>query len=152
MHHLTMASGHGRWSRKSEVHQRAIAWIQPVLRAGLGVLPGSDWYLRSLPAGTPGGAAFELHHGAPRELGGRWMSSCYLAWTDKAAQKMWAAARANRSLVSPGLKRPAATPWLATATMPEALFPLDHELMFQLGDLERCVGWTILDAVAQETP
>ena len=150
MYHLTLATGDCRWSSRSEVRDEAIAGIQPVVRAGVGPLGDTGWFIRMIAAETPGGAAFECHHGAPRELGGRWMASCYVAWRETAATKMWAAAMQHRPLVKPGLKRPP-LPWLAAAIMPEALFMLDPELMFQLGDLERCIGWAILDSVTQES-
>lgn len=149
MNHLTLVTGDCRWSSKSELPDGVIAGIQPAVRAGMGPLGNTGWFIRMVATKTPGGVAFECHHGGPRELGGRWIASCYVAWRESAATEMWAAAMQHKPLVKPGLQRPA-LPWLAAAIMPEALFTLDPELLFQLGDLERCVGWAILDAAAQE--
>jgi hypothetical protein len=95
----------------------------------------------------PGGAAFECHYGAPRRRGGLWMVSCYMAWTDAAADEMWTAAMRHGRLVKKGIRRPK-LPWLAAAIMPDALRALRPDLMLEVGDLERCVGWTVLDDIA----
>src|SRR3546814_3242331 len=105
---------------RPEVNPRTSARIQPLVRAGAGPLGDSGWSLQMIMGEAPGGAAFECHYGAPPRQGGLWIASCYMAWTQAAADEMWAAAMQNRPLVKKAIKRPA-LPWLAVAIMPDAL-------------------------------
>jgi hypothetical protein len=143
IHHLTLTTGHTRFSPRSEVAQWAIDFIKPVVIVGGGELGDTGWRIRMVRGTQPGGAAFECHHGST------WFVSCYMAWTKAGSVEMWNAAK-SFPLVVPHIRRPPSLPWLAAGIMPEAIDTTRIDLMMEVGDLERVVAWTVLDLYRDE--
>ncbi|WP_340115607.1 hypothetical protein [Pelagibius sp. 7325] len=147
MHHLVLATGDCWWSPKAKIPRGVVRRFRPVVRAGGGRLDDTEWFVRMLPDTLPGTAAFECHYGGPQWQGGQWVGSCYMAWTQSASKKMWEVVLKHEPLVKPGLQCPA-SPWLAGALTPKGRVTLSPEHMFQLCDLERCVGWAVREEAA----
>jgi len=57
---------------------------------------------------------------------------------------MWAAASASGIDAGARLHRPSMIPWLAVALTHQALLA-PHDAMMELGDLERCVAWALME-------
>lgn len=144
MHHLILATGDCWWSPKKKIPKGVVARFRPVVRARKGRLDDTEWFVRMLPDTLPGAAAFECHYGGPVWEGGRWVATCYMAWTSSASKVQWAVALRHSLVARPGIRCPA-SPWLASDITPEGMLVLSPDLVFQLCDLERCVGWAVLD-------
>lgn len=91
---------------------------------------------------VPGSGCFELHHS------GIWLFSCYMAWTPAADAPMWDVVR---QVSATKLAKPKSLPWLAIHAMPQFISAPPHAIM-EAGDLERCLAWTVIEALAGTAP
>lgn len=137
--HVTLNTGHSRVSPRSEVSDDVIAALRPVVRAGGGMLPGPPGY-RLVLTREGRNAAYTIHRvddgGAVAPL-----VTCIVSQTPGVWGAVWPrvtkGVRTRRPLVEPAL------PWLAVDIHPTVA--LDNASMEWLGDLERCVAWTIIE-------
>lgn len=139
--HLTLFTGHLRNSPRKEVHRDTINILKPYVMGAGGQIGDTGWTVKMVQGIAPGSCGFTLHHS------GLWLFSCYMAWTTSADKPMWDIVR---QVSSTALPKPELVPWLAVHAMPD--FPL---MMFkcpyaitEAGDLERCIAWTVIEAMA----
>jgi len=137
LNHLTIATGHVRKSPRTEVEPNVIAMIRSAISDGSGALWNTGWavFRRDAP---DGGYSFDL------SSRGNEVARCWIATTQYAADIMWKEAetfpRPSKMPVRPAL------PWLAVGLLPDGLGALSRNpgLIVELGDLERCVAWSVL--------
>lgn len=135
--HITITTGASRLSARREVNADTIAFIRTALAEKDGRLDDSGWVVTIIP--TPeGGHVYDLiYHGAL-------LARCWLCVSDDVSDAMWGAASAQGILPGTRLHRPVTTPWLAVTLLPAAI-AVEPGILLQLGDLERCVAWALLD-------
>ncbi|WP_130821732.1 hypothetical protein [Rhizobium ruizarguesonis] len=143
--HLTLFTGHLRNSPRHEVPKNAIDKLMPYVMSAGGEIENTGWTVRMVQGVGPGSCCFELHHS------GLWLFSCYMAWTNATSAPMW---EVVKEITKTSLPRPKYTPWLAIHAMPDMpliMFKAPHAIM-EAGDLERCIAWTVIDAMADGKP
>lgn len=138
LYHYTVQTGHLTLQKQSEVDQKALDLLAPlILRPGTHALPGTTVKL-SIPAGNMGQASgvgsFRLvaADGAPVAL-------AVLAWrSGTEASALW------QKLGGEHLpKYPRGYPWLAIVLM-QGVALLSRADILMLGDIERCAAWSII--------
>lgn len=139
LYHLTLTTGHGRRSPRSEVADDALASVREVVRAGSGTLAEIDIAILEQAAG---GAAFALGHE------GQSVVYCVLCWDDREHVARWAQAvehfsRSKIPLAHAGFVEPP-IPWLTVELLPAAAIT-PPDVMGMLGDAERCVAWALIE-------
>ncbi|MCV3769085.1 hypothetical protein [Rhizobium sp. TRM95796] len=110
-----------------------------VMGAG-GEIENTGWTVKMVQGVAPGSCGFTLHHS------GLWLFSCYMAWTQAASAPMW---KIVKQITKTSIPRPKLTPWLAVHAMPDMpriLFKAPSAIM-EAGDLERCIAWTVIEAM-----
>lgn len=140
--HLSLFTGHFRNSPREEVHQEAIDILMPYVMDGGGKIANTSWTVKMVRGAAPGSCCFTLHHS------GFWLFSCYMAWTSAADEPMWDVVR---EVTKTKVARPKSVPWLAVHAMPMFLLAPPHAII-EAGDLERCVAWTVIEAMAEKSP
>ncbi|MBL0375376.1 hypothetical protein JJB09_25525 [Rhizobium sp. KVB221] len=143
--HLTLFTGHLRNSPRHEVDREAIDKLMPYVMSAGGEIENTGWTVRMIEGAAPGSHCFELHHS------GLWLLSCYMAWTRAASTPMWEVVKRISKTTVP---KPKTTPWLAVHAMPATpmiMFKALHAMM-EAGDLERCIAWTVIEAMAGGEP
>lgn len=136
MEHITLTTGHYRLSPRHEVGDDVVALLSPIVAKGAGEIADTGWSVKMVHGVGVGSCGFELHYR------GIWAVSCYMAWTASDDIPMWGVASERHGVQR--VKRPRSLPWLAAAIMPTSIIFLPTA-MLEVGDLERCVAWTILD-------
>lgn len=139
LHHYTVQTGHLTLQTRGEVDQKALDLLAPmILRPGTHTLPGTTIQL-DIPAGNMGQASgvasFRLltADGVP-------VAIAVVAWRESAeATECWSSLGGNNWLP----QQPAGYPWLAIVVMP-AIATLSRDDTLMLGDIERCVAWSII--------
>lgn len=130
--HLTLNTGHIRVSPRNEVSNDVIAALQPVVRAGGGLLPGPPGYRMTIDR-EGRNAVYTIYRiddgGATAPL-----VTCTLAQE---------ASMRTMTMSVQGMAMPVRYPWLAVEIHGSAL--ADPESIGWLGDLERCIAWTIIE-------
>jgi hypothetical protein len=156
--HITSNTGHVAVTSRSEVADSVIELLRPVVAADGGLIarPGEPplWHLDiwrafgQTGAPLPGMAAFQVAPG-PHDTpeGKRPYVMAVACWEEAASAEAWARARELAKLSPPDRlpDRAPAAPWLAVTIMP-GMFALPPELAGMLGDFERCVFWTLVEA------
>ena len=125
--HFTVTTGDLRMSLRSEVDERTMEMLKPILWAGLGMIAGVSILL-------------EQHHVDKH--------SEVWAFTlgfrhDVLAVRCWLSRTANAELWQFGVPEPPA-PWLAVALLDDAA-DLTPEQLSALEGTERCVAWALLE-------
>jgi hypothetical protein len=115
--------------------------LSPIIARGGGDIGDTGWNARMAGGVGAGSCGFELHYR------GIWAVSCYMAWTAADDGPMWRMASEIHGAGHIG--RPHSLPWLAAAIMPTTIIFLPTA-MLEVGDLERCIAWTVLNASTQE--
>jgi hypothetical protein len=139
LHHYTVQTGHLTLQTRGEVDQETLDFLAPlVLRPGTHELPGTTIRL-NIPQGNMGRpegvASFML-----LDATGKPVVICMLAWRDShAAGIIWGTCLPG----TPMPDEPAGFPWLAVMLRP-AFAALSRADMLMLGDIERCVAWSII--------
>lgn len=135
--HITITSGASRMSARSEVADDVVASIRADLADRGGAIRESGWLVRLLPC-PDGGHVYDLIYR------GTLIVRCWLCLDDALSGDMWASARA--AALDPGVRLhpPHGTPWLAAALAPSCL-SAPREAMLEVGDLERCVAWALIE-------
>jgi hypothetical protein len=68
-------------------------------------------------------------------------------------QRLWGEASAYPILPGVRLTKPTALPWFAVGLLPDGMALLgEPDLMFELGDFERCVAWALLEGLPRVSP
>ena len=132
---------------RSDVSREAIEVLQPLVENG-GPIPGCAPFRVSVDHGA-GSAVFTIW------LGIEPIVYCALAWTVEGAAEAWPAiaqlylnvSNSYPELAAPWkeVAKPASLPWLAVAVLPFILNQTRDDI-YWLGDFERCMAWTILEA------
>lgn len=143
--HLTLFTGHLRNSPRNEVPPEAIKMLMPYVMSAGGEIGSTGWTVKMVQGAAPGSCGFTLHHS------GLWLFSCYMAWTTTADAPMWEIAK---QVSNTSLPKPKSVPWLAIHAMPDMpLIMLRAPLaIMEAGDLERCIAWTVIEAMAGNSP
>lgn len=153
IYHYTVSTGHGRWSSRSEVADDVIARIGQALGQlaaqtpepqsdefvlPVAILPG-NWGIQFPLEAESGGLRFALGRGNTLIV------RCWLMTTPEQAAELW------REVVHFGEQEDALPlsecpelPCLAVVPLLDA--PVDRETWEAVGDFERCVAWTLLEA------
>jgi hypothetical protein len=139
--HLTLLTGDLRHSSRKEVRHETIEMLMPYVMSAGGAVGNTGWTVRMVQGAGPGSCGFTLHHS------GLWLFSCYMAWTTTADAAMW---NIVRQVSKTRLPKPTSVPWLAVHVMPSMMLASPHTLM-EAGDLERCIAWTVIAAMAEDT-
>lgn len=145
LQHLALNTGHSRSSPRSEVADFVIDILAPSVAIGAGILGDTGWKLQMVHGPADGSCCYNLTYGED------WISTCHLAWTAEGANALWPVAEelarhmGCRFVDGP----PDRLPWLAVVMMPQAMLASPITL-FEAGDLERCVGWTALELLANQ--
>lgn len=123
MWHVTIETGHARWSPRDEVAPEIIDMLAPKIAAGGGVDGGIPWTVNGIADGAVEiSIADAVRMVVSRELN----------------EALW------RELY-PQSPSPQAGPWCAVEIDREALASLPAEDVMILGDMERCLAWAWLD-------
>ena len=140
--HYTLLTGDGRLTDRSEVDDLVIDRLRPVVREAAEsddpvALPGG--FRLHLTVGF-GGAMYTLFAGETPAV------ICGLATTEDAVAGVWPALleRSREQQMPTPDRPPGMLPWLAILILP-TMANLPREIIGQLGDLERCIAWTILE-------
>ena len=123
----TVTTGELRVSPRSEVDERALEMLMPIVRAGFGIVGGLSIVL-------------ETHH---RDANGEtWVFTLGFK-ADAPAVRCWLSRGSSPDLWRFGVPEPPA-PWLAAASLDE-MANLTPEQVSMLRDSERCVAWALLE-------
>lgn len=140
--HLTLNTGHLRMSPRSEVFAGSIKLLDPIIIAAGGVVGGI--YLRVLKRGKTA-CAFSI--GTKSHV----MIFGFLCWDEAGADLAWKMSSSvyrGQHDQEPAAAQPEHVPWLAVQlpTNDNALLQRigTPEMWAEIGDLERCIAWTIL--------
>lgn len=139
LHHYTVQTGHLTSQQRSEVDQSSLDFLAPlILRPGTHALPGTSIQL-GIPAGnmgqTSGVGSFQLYTAS-----GEPVALAMLAWRASIeAGVIWGTCLPG----TPMPDKPAGYPWLAIMLRP-GILTLSREDTLMLGDIERCVAWSII--------
>ena len=153
MIHLTINTGHSRVSSRGEVFAEAIEALRPLVIAGQGVVPHLPPYKITITR-EPGCAVYTISHpeygplitGAlcyqreRRDYAWQVIERLYLDTTEVALK---AGIPASDSIMEMP-PCPASEPWLAVVIIGAAYLTADTFLQW-VGDLERCLAWTIME-------
>lgn len=138
LHHVTLTTGHVLVTPRSDMRDGIAEMIRPVLEAGSGDLGGIPVRVLRREADM---AALSI--GLPMAV---LMTVC---WGDPAAsQALWSDIGAKRRGAPSGDQAPA-VPWLAVSLDLLVLAMLPQDTQSMLGDLERCIAWTLIDGARQ---
>jgi len=133
------------------VSDHAIAALRLLVDAGGGPLPGfAPW--RVVIARGDGCATFDVRRGQDSAV------LCAVAWTAEGAAEAWSALEKVYLDISDALAPvapesvlqmpacPESLPWLSVIILPAGLMLTSREDLGWLGDFERCLAWTIIEA------
>ena len=133
--HLTMNTGDLVHSPRDQVLPATVAWLAPLVRAGKGEPAGIPFEVTRRGEGT---ALFVI--GRPAAV------ACGVCWAEDRAAAAWGAMLAVMGVqgvpAAPAGRPP--VPWLAVAFLP-AMAALPPETLVKLGDMERCLAWTLIE-------
>lgn len=136
LHHYTANTGHYSAQPRAEISAATLNYLAPfATRPGNHELHGGVKLV--IPKSTATGiGSFRLLNKRGDDL-----IVAMLAWqAGPASFFMWSAARKNAPLLP---DRPAGHPWLSVIMLP-ACAQADKQTMLILGDIERCVAWSII--------
>ncbi len=140
--HLTINTGHVAHTTRGDVRDDVIDSLRPLVEAGRARIPGPiEWWLHVTQRHT-GWAAYTI---TPTRGGERPYVSCVGCWHETASADAWGTItdRAN------GQTQP--IPWLAVTTAgPLTLARMGPAAVGMLGDLERCLFWTLAELAETE--
>jgi hypothetical protein len=140
LEHISLTTGSARRSPRSEVSDQVVEMVRKALANSQGRLPGG-WSIKIVPA--PQGYVYDLLHD------GRRVSACFLCPSPTESDAMWQDVSQIPALDGAIRHRPASTPWLAVALVPDVAIlanPLAFaDVLQQASDLERVVAWTLME-------
>lgn len=135
---FSRTTGHMAVTPRSDMRDGIAEMIRPVLEAGSGDLGGIPVRVLRIEADM---AALSI--GVPMAV---LMTVC---WGDPAAsQALWSHIGAEQRGAPSGARAPA-VPWLAVSRDLPVLAMLPQDTQSVLGDLERCIAWTLIDGARQ---
>jgi hypothetical protein len=140
LEHITIHSGASRMSARSEVRHDVVAMIREDLATKAGKICNTGWRVELLPI-PEGGHVFDLRHGGVRVV------RCWLCADQANSHILWEVASAG----APEIGAPCGVPWLAAALTAKSVAAMAQsrnkatDPLYQAGDLERCVAWTLLE-------
>jgi hypothetical protein len=155
--HITLNTGHRRAATRQGVLDAVVDQLLPLVDAGGGPLWVPGWHLDIMTAHgdgpdgppVPGTAFFQI---GPEAQSKTPYVMCMAAWREEVGAQAWRQAAELPALMTAALpagwsmpsRRPS-VPWVAVLVMPYAgLLPPDQIEM--LGDAERCIAWTLVEA------
>ena len=155
VNHLTLTTGHNRLSPRSEVRDETIKSLKPLVDVGRMEFPHLGIQVSVVQperADQRGTACFQIGPITSGISGPYVIGFC--CWKDEMSEIAWQATvqyyRAQRVMLGEGLlyrepqDDPPQAPWLAIIITPYML-GLDKDRTMMLGDLERCVFWTLAE-------
>jgi hypothetical protein len=125
--HYTVLTGDLRVSPRSEVDERTLEMLTPIVRAGLGIVAGLSIVLET--------------HRVDKDAE-VWVFTLGFK-PDAPAARCWLSRSRNADFWQFGIPEPPA-PWLAAALLDEAA-NLTPDQVSALGNSERCVAWALLE-------
>lgn len=136
LHHVTLNNGHLAITARGEITPEVIAWLAPMVQAGKGEPAGISF---GIDRRTDGSALVVI--GRPPAV------LCGVCWAQDRSAGAWSAMielmRSSGMMQAPDGPPPA--PWLAVLTLP-AMYQLPPETIAMLGDMERCLAWTLIES------
>lgn len=137
MTHLTVNTGHSRWSPRAEVSDRVLPLVAPLLEPGEHPVPNLPGWRVVVPSSPAGWLATVYHGDIPVVTVG-------VADTPEAAAVVWDALAGLYAALpvrgGPGAtERPDRLPWCAAVLVTPA------GGQDWIGDLERCLAWAWLE-------
>jgi hypothetical protein len=123
-------------SSRTEVDDGVVEFVRRSL-AGDGRI--RDWKIETRP--IPGGFDFDIRYR------GALVVRCWLCVDRSLSEALWEAATQFVPDERVVLARPKGAPWLAGSIAPSAVLVAmaDPSVLFEAGDLERCVAWALLE-------
>ena len=125
--HFTVTTGDLRMSPRSEVDDRSMEMLKPIVRAGFGAVAGLSIVLET----------HHLDHKAET-----WVFTLGFKPYEPAV-RCWLSRTSNPDFWHFGIPEPPA-PWLAVASLDNTA-NLSPEQISMLGDSGRCVAWALLE-------
>jgi len=146
LYHYTLNTGHGNHSPRSGVQDSVIDILRPIVLDGRGNIPNTDLTIKRDTTGTS--AMFTIFSVAP-------LITCGLVMDKEDASIIWSPLSelqvqtdAFIGINSVRREPPDQYPLLAVYIIPTvAMVP--HSTLMMLGDLERCIAWTIIDSLSR---
>lgn len=141
LQHVTMTTGNVVQSPRSGVQQGTLELLRPLLAAGRGVAAGIPF---EVVRRQPGSALLTI--GAPPAV------LCGVCWDQERSADGWAAMLAashEAGMRSLPAELPA-VPWLAVVILPSGAALMSLETIMMLGDMERCLAWTLIEAPSRD--
>ncbi|AVQ00330.1 hypothetical protein C7S18_23825 (plasmid) [Ahniella affigens] len=145
LNHITLTTGHARWSPRSEVSESFLRELVPMIREcekhGVVDLPTPSGLMQLSRLEGPG-PADQTACWAIRPPGGPALVTIALAISRDAGVDMWAMLHMIEEPGNPRSTRagePAEAPWLAV--IPHVALALYPDASAWLGDAERCIAW-----------
>lgn len=142
LYHVTLNTGHLRWSPRAEVQGETIDILTPILRAAM-TAPGE-----AVPIVSPSGADFGESLVVEGQ-GARWILmriglsiAVGVAAHSRAGAALWRRLHRWPLPLATSIDDVPPEPWCAARI---DTYELDPERMGIYGDLERCLAWTWLD-------
>jgi hypothetical protein len=136
LQHVTMNTGHLVASPRDQVLPKTVRWLAPMVRKGRGAPAGIPFTITNRGEGT---ALFRI--GEPAGV------LCACCWVEDRSAEAWGAMLATMHEIgmtwAPDT-RPA-VPWLAVLMLP-GMAAMPVETVAQLGDMERCLAWTLIES------
>lgn len=152
--HVTLTTGHRRWSPRDEVGEELLAQLAPMVieaeRSGQAEIlsPTGLMLLRRL---APPAASRHAACWAISEPQGPALVTLALGMRSRQGAGLW---RTVHELFSAGVPPlitraddPPPAPWLAVILHLPMLLPTPHPAVHWLGDAERCIAWAWIDSV-----
>lgn len=139
LEHITITSGASRRSPRTEVSNEIVGALRADIAARRRLI-GSPWAV-SLHQTPEGGHVFDLTYN------GMAAARCWLCLHSHISNSMWTSALTGRLDPEVLIRQPKSTPWLAAALLPAAisLGLISPVVLMELGDLERCVAWALIE-------
>lgn len=146
LHHLTTTTGHVARTERADVADAVIALLKPIVEGGSGPIPGPEPLWLDVERHPAGWAEFHLASGPAMAGVSVAYGACVACWrataSGPALDRLERLARVLGSAVQRN-HLPLPVPWLAVVLAP-GIVTLSRESLGMLGDLERCVFWTLV--------
>jgi len=134
LQHVTLNTGNLVASPRDQVLPKTVRWLAPMVRKG-----------RGAPAGIPFAITNRGEDTALFSIGEPPVVFCACCWAEDRSAEAWAAMLATMrglGMTRAPETRPA-VPWLAVLLLP-GMAAMPVETVAQLGDMERCLAWTLI--------
>ena len=138
---LTVNTNDSVISFPTDVEQRTIAKLLPLVANGGGVIPVNPAYKVRITLGE-GAAVFSVEHKSKPLI------LCTLVWNETQTDEMWNLLASSYPMVygspTPAMK-PLKDAWLGVVLLPDLMQPKHFNTLMWMADFERSLAWTIVE-------